>query len=162
MVETKYGKYFIPFNNVGRQHPLGPMIAWLDDNNVKGSNFYMIHWVMPRPNENEMIGHPPHIHKDGELLIHLGTDPEHPEDLGGDCEIFLGPEQERHVFNKTCVIYIPPLFIHAPWKPMNTRRPWIFVEVNQGPRHTEKLYPQVLSKEVRDKIDWKRWKEEGF
>jgi hypothetical protein len=45
---------------------------------------------------------------------------------------------------------------------MNTRRPWIFIEVNQGPRHTEKLYPQVLSKEVRDKIDWTRWKEEGF
>jgi len=28
--------------------------------------------------------------------------------------------------------------------------------------HTEKLYPQVLPKEIRDKVDWSRWKEEGF
>lgn len=83
-------------------------------------------------------------------------------DLGAEVEMYMGKELERHVINKTTVIYIPPNFIHSPWRPIKTVRPWIFIEVNQGPQHTEKSFRQVLPKEVRDKIDWSRWKDEGY
>lgn len=161
MAETKYGKYFITYE--GEQyHPLGTILSRLDDTVVKGSYFYFLHWVLPNPDFDFPVGHPPHIHKDAELLFHIGTNPDDPTDLGAEVELYMGPELERHVITKTTVVYIPPNFVHCPWKPLKTVRPWIFLEVNQGPMHTEKLYPQVLPKEIRDKVDWSRWKEEGF
>jgi hypothetical protein len=165
MTETKYGKYFIEWDG-SRVHPLGPFLARLDNNVVKGSHFYMVHWVLPRT-ENHLgdypyAGHPPHIHRDAELLFHLGTNPDDPMDLGAEVEIYMGPELERHVITRTTVIYIPPNFIHAPWRPLKTVRPWIFIEVNQGPMHTEKSFKQVLPKEARERVDWSRWKDEGY
>ena len=161
MAETKYGEYFITYE--GEQNfPLGPVLSRLDDTVVKGCYFYFLHWVLPNIPFDFPIGHPPHIHKDAELLFHIGTNPDDPMDLGAEVELHMGPELERHVITKTTVVYIPPNFIHCPWKPLRTDRPWIFLEVNQGPMHTEKLYPQVLPKEIRDKIDWSMWKEEGF
>jgi ferredoxin len=128
----------IPFN----------MITRIDDQLLPGSQFYLAHWVMPHDTSFMTVGHPPHIHRDPELLFHIGSDPDNPQDLGAEVEIFLGAELERHVITTSCCIYIPPNFIHAPWKPLKTRRPWIFIEVNQGPRHTEKGYHQLLSPQV--------------
>ena len=166
MAETKYGQYFVTWDPASpRKHPLGPFVSIMDDTVVKGSHFYMVHWVMPgtKPTSSA-VGHPPHIHKDAELQFHIGTDPNNPLDLGAEVELFMGPELERHIITKSCVVFIPPNFIHSPWKPLKTERPWIFIEVNQGLRHTEKLYPQVLPKELRDQVDWSYWKakEEGF
>jgi hypothetical protein len=76
--------------------------------------------------------------------------------------MYMGPELERHTFTESTVIYIPPNFIHAPWKPLRVDRPFLFIEVNQGPVHTEKFYPQLLPKEAREKIDWSRWPDKGF
>ena len=90
------------------------------------------------------------------------TNPDDPMDLGAEVEMYMGPELERHVINRTCCIWIPPNFIHAPWRPIKTDRPWIFIEVNQGPSHTEKSYRQLLPQEVRDKMDWSMWLDEGY
>jgi hypothetical protein len=112
---------------------------------------------------HELAGHPPHIHKDAELLFHIGTNPDDPMDLGGVVQMYMGPEMEKHVFDKSTVIWIPPNFIHSPWRPLATTRPWIFIEVNQGPRHTEKSFRQLLPQELRDAIPWDRmWPDEGF
>lgn len=161
MAETKYGKYFITYEGE-QNHPAGQIISRLDDTVVKGSFFYFLHWVMPNPDFDFGIGHPPHIHKDAELLFHIGTNPEDPTDLGAEVELFMGREMERYVITKSCVVFIPPNFIHCPWKPIKTYRPWIFLEVNQGPRHTEKGFHQLLPKEVRDKVDLSFFKDEGF
>jgi hypothetical protein len=119
--------------------------------------------IMPKHETPNMpVGHPPHIHKDAELLFHIGTDPDNPEDLGAEVEFYLGKEMERHVITQSCVVYIPPGFVHAPWRPLKTTRPWIFVEVNQGAKHTEKFFPELLSKEQNALTDWSRWKDEGY
>lgn len=162
MVETKYGKYFITYDPKRWPEEHRPVMIRLEDSVIKGSNFYLVHWMLPGTTPPDFVGHPPHIHKDAEILMHIGTDPNNPMDLGAEVEFYMGPELERHVITKTTAVYIPPNFIHGPWKPLKTVRPWIFIEVNQGPAHTEKLYPQVLPKELRDKVNWSMWKEEGF
>ena len=173
MPETKYGKYFITYDPTDPQMQTGPrsridpktIVARLDDSVAQGCFFYFVHWLLPSTvlyEDYPLAGHPPHIHKDAELLMHIGMNPDDPMDLGAEVELYMGPELERHVITKSTVVYIPPNFIHCPWRPQRTYRPWLFVEVNQGPMHTEKLYPQLLPKETRDRIDWSRWKEEGF
>jgi hypothetical protein len=164
--KTRYGKYFFEYDPKRWPKERRPVMVRMEESVVKGSHFYLIHWVMPdfgKPlGTYKYAGHPPHIHKDAELLIHIGTNPDDPMDLGAEVEIYMGPELERHVFNRTCCIYIPPNFIHAPWRPLKTTRPWIFIEINQGPSHTEKSYRQVLPAETRERIDWSRWPDEGY
>lgn len=171
MAESKYGKYLIQYDPdrwPKRPRPPGPgpgpVVTRLDKSVVQGSNFYVMVWFQPgsTPRFNyPMSGHPPHIHKDAELLFHIGTNPDDPMDLGAEVEIYMGKEMEKHTFNQSTVIYIPPNFLHCPWRPVKTERPWLFMEVNQGFRHTEKFYPQLLPRDVRDKIDWSRWKDDG-
>ncbi len=166
MAETKYGKYFIEYDPTRWPNERRPVMVRMEDSVITGSHFYLIHWVMPGFgadfSEIPMGGHPPHIHKDAELLIHIGTNPDDPMDLGAEVEMYMGPELERHVFNRTTVIYIPPNFIHSPWRPIKTVRPWIFIEVNQGAMHTEKSFRQLLPRETREAIDWARWPDEGY
>lgn len=163
--ETKYGKYFVEYDPQRWPNERRPVIARMDDTVIKGSNFYLVHWVLPHSSplpHYAFAGHPPHIHKDAELLFHIGTNPDDPTDLGAVVEFYMGPEMERHIITKSTVVYIPPNFVHAPWLPLKTYRPWIFIEVNQGPMHTEKSYRQLLPESVREKIDWSRWPDEGF
>ena len=113
--------------------------------------------------DHPLAGHPPHIHKDAELLIHIGTNPDDPMDLGAEVQMCMGPELEVHTITKTTVIWIPPNFIHSPWKPIKTTRPWIFIEINQGPAHTEKSFRQLLPKELREATPWaEMWPDEGY
>ena len=166
MAATKYGKYFIEYDSSRWPNEKRPVMSRMEDSVIKGSHFYLVHWMLPDtgpPLDNRPFGgHPPHIHKDAELLFHIGTNPADPMDLGAEVEMYMGPELERHVITRTCCIYIPPNFIHAPWRPLKITRPWIFIEVNQGPEHTEKSYRQLLPKEVRESTNWAMWPDEGY
>jgi hypothetical protein len=165
MDKTKYGKYFVTYE--GEQNfPLGRILARFDDTLVKGSFYYFVHWVMPNQDLLKMdafkVGHPPHIHKQAELIFHIGTNPEDPMDLGAEIEFHMGEEMERHVITRTTAIFIPAMMVHAPWRPLKLYRPFIFVEVNQEPQKTEKFFPQLLPKEKREKADWNTWQDVGF
>jgi hypothetical protein len=163
MVGNKYDKYFL--KNApppGFKFVMGPILQRMDTRTIEGSNFYFIHWVLPHEKPHMKIGHPPHIHSEAELLIHIGTNPENPDDLGAEVELYVGPEQERHVITESTVVFLPPNFIHGPWNPLKTIRPWIFIEINQGLAHTEKFYPQLLDKEARAKLDWTFWHDDGM
>ena len=166
MTETKYGKYFTTYEAKPEEIEHGRTgIARLTPETFKESAWYWVHWNLPRPAGapvfNPGVGHPPHMHKEPEILILIGTNPDDPTDLGAECELQMGMEREKHIITKSTLIYIPPLLVHCPWIIRRTDRPWVFVEVNQGP-HTEKLVPEILTEEEKKNVDWSKCKEEGF
>jgi hypothetical protein len=57
-------------------------------------------------------GVPPHAHPFPELLSFFGTDVSHPEDLHGEVEFWM--EDEKYVFTKSFVVYIPANVRHCP------------------------------------------------
>jgi len=162
MAGKKYDKYILsgprPWNPPGT----GPIVAYLDDQvNDKayaGSLQYYVHWVPVRPqglpgvSSWEQMGHGPHKHKTPETVMHLGTDPDNPLDLGGEVEFYLGPELEKHVLTTSNLVYLPADFIHGPWIIKKVTRPFIMVTVEQSPRHTEKSYQDLVSGEDRDNL----------
>jgi hypothetical protein len=169
MVNTKYGKYFQTYEAKSEDIERGRTgIARVDHNAFEGCNFYWVHWNLPRAASRSAdtsgVGHPPHTHKDAEILMLIGTNPDDPTDLGAEVELQMGPEREKHTITKSTVVYIPPNLIHCPYIIKRIDRPWIFIEVNQGPAHTEKLFPQILTEEERKSVDWPRWRarEEGY
>lgn len=156
----KYDKYFVE-TLPGAVRPEwavqgGPTVAYLDDKLIKGSYYYSVELFTPNPPFPGIkwgeYGHGPHIHKDAELLMHIGTNPDDLTDLGAEVELYMGDDMEKHVITKSCVVYIPPGFVHCPWIIKKVDRPWVFVEVNQGPMHTEKSYPQLIPEEYKDKV----------
>jgi hypothetical protein len=155
MTDNKYDKYFMTGPQPHFPAIPGNVIAFLDEQHMKGSHYYFIHWVMQTPSGPLVtpvptrISHGPHIHKEAEILIHVGTNPQDPWDLGGEVEICMGPELEKHTFNRTTTVFIPPNFIHCPWTITRVDRPFIFITVDQGPAHNEKSYMQLVSEEDR-------------
>jgi hypothetical protein len=164
MAKNKYDKCFMTYR--GKQgFPLGKILAEVQDSGAKGSNYYFLHWVMPETDltaDGFKVGHPPHIHKAAELLFHIGSDPKNPDDLGAEIEFTIGEEREKHVFNQTCVVYIPAGVVHAPWKPTKIKRAFLVLQVNQELTHTQKFFPELVPANLQKYVDWASWEEKGF
>jgi hypothetical protein len=164
MAASKYGKYLIPYDGE-QKFPLGRILAQFDNKTVKGSNYYFLHWVMPETDltaEGFQVGHPPHRHEAGELLFHIGANPRDPMDLGAEIEFHIGEEMEKHVINKTSIIFLPAGLVHGPWKPLKITRPFLFLEVNQELKLTSQFFPELLPREQRERVDWEAWEQKNY
>jgi hypothetical protein len=169
MVNTKYGKYFIDFDP--KQWPASltevdgkdthPTIAQVDNHIAEGAFFYRVHWMLPG-GEHKGLGHPPHVHKESELLFHIGTNPDDPMDLGAVMEMHMGEEMERHIITKSTVIWIPGGLVHSPWKALKIFRPFIVIQVLQSISKTEKFRLDILPKELLSEVDMSMVKDVGF
>ncbi|RQV93479.1 hypothetical protein EH220_08235 [bacterium] len=72
-------------------------------------------------------------------------------ELGAEVEMCVGPEMEKHIITKSTIVYLPPNFVHSPWKVMKVTRPFILVTVTQSLTHTEKAFRDMIPAE-----DYKR------
>ena len=155
MAETKYGKYFLnELDPEVRQRGFGrmpSMVAFTDDDIIKGSKYFTV-MVMSQASTPQFMGHGPHTHKDPELLVALGMNPDDPKDLGAEFELCMGPEMEKHIINQSTLIYIPANFIHCPFIITRVDRPFLFIQCQYAPKLTEKSYKQLVAEELRDKM----------
>jgi hypothetical protein len=124
------GKGLVDGYRRGMEH-----IVWTDTKVVPGAFYSEIVWLWspsmpnqrPRPqfteaelkklreqNPKAPQGMPPHKHPFPELLSFFGLDLEHPEELNGEVEFWM--EDEKYVFDKSFVVYIPPNVMHCPLK----------------------------------------------
>jgi len=53
----------------------------------------------------DQVGHGPHMHKTPEVVVHLGTNPDDPMELGGEVEMYMGPEMEKHIITRSTLVY---------------------------------------------------------
>jgi hypothetical protein len=92
-----------------------PAMTLMSSNLVPGMKMYIeTGWVLSMPDPNPHIDE--HTHDYDEIIIHLGTDPQNPEDLGGEIEI--GYDGESVTIDSTSAIYVPKGIKHGPlvWK----------------------------------------------
>jgi hypothetical protein len=154
MAKNKYDHLFTSGASpeVQASRPL-PVIGFLDGRTYEGCNGYMVFWVGPKsygPYGTQgwgKISHGPHMHKYPELMMHLGTDPDNPMELGAEVEMCVGPEMEKHVITRSTIIYLPPNFVHGPWTIKKVNRPFLIVTVNQSTKHTEKALRDMIPAE---------------
>jgi hypothetical protein len=160
LAETKYGKYFVAGGGTPKGHPPlpGEVIAYLDGEAMKGSNYYMALRMATTPENKDIWGETwgkvssgPHTHEVAELLIHIGTNPDDPSDLGAEVEMCMGEELEKHTFNKSTIVYIPPGVVHCPWTIKRVDRPFIFMQILQGP-FSRKSHKELVPEEDRDQM----------
>ncbi|MFH1647663.1 MAG: hypothetical protein ABID71_08280 [Chloroflexota bacterium] len=121
MVKKSYRKNLVqePSREVGATQLIkgrtNPTLTYMSNDLVPDSNTYIeIGWIhrMPEPN--------PHIHRHthdfDEIVLHIGRDPDNPEELGGEIEFVVGGE--KLTINKTSALFIPRDVEHGPltWK----------------------------------------------
>jgi len=111
----------------GRQYPT---MTFMSNDLVPGSNTYLeIGWIYEMPDPNPHIFEHSH-ERFNEIVLHIGSDPYNPEDLGGEVEFVVGGEPL--VFDRTSAIYVPAGVSHGPvtWK--KVKRPHIQMAIVLG------------------------------
>ena len=122
MTETKYGKYIIDKPKDEHRDPgmtdeelkerekHVKFHIYVDEEVVPRAFYFMAAWWKKITGKGSPAEE--HDHEFDEYLVFLGTNPEDPNDLGGEVELWLGGE--KHMIYKSCAIFIPAGTKHAP------------------------------------------------
>lgn len=95
-------------------------VAWIDGNVVPGAFQMNTAWYSAVPARDPIFFE--HVHDDADELIgFFGSDPDHPEDLGGEIEIAIGGE--AHLLTKSSIIFVPAGLVHNPMRILRVDRP---------------------------------------
>ena len=140
MAKTKYGKYIIseykppkveagwsPPNLSGVSKGKGGRVFYMDSDIVPGAFYMECVWVMPRPTNappppgGKRAGTEPHSHDYDEVIAFIGTDHDDPYNLHAEVELWL--EDEKHIINKTSLVFIPAGLVHCPLTFLRVDRP---------------------------------------
>jgi hypothetical protein len=155
--ETKYGKYFVsePASREGAKGfgRLAQTVLYTDDDVVPGS---LLFWAFRMGKSYVAPPHGPHTHKDPEVIVILGTNPDDPYDLGGaEIDICMGPELEKHTITRSTLVYIPANFLHCPiyYRNVETAKyPFIFIQSQYAPKLTERSYKKLAKESEREEM----------
>jgi hypothetical protein len=83
----------------------------------------------------------PFAHEFDELLCFFGGNPLDIREFGGEIELYLGDEHEKHIINNTCVVYIPKGLPHGPINFKRIDKPIMFAHVSLTSRYTNAIVP---------------------
>jgi hypothetical protein len=152
--ELKYRKYFTTELRpeeleIGYGAMKNMFLVFCDGDIIEGCHFFSA--MLMGESATKIAGHGPHKHRDPEVLVALGTDPDHPKELGAEYEVFMGPEMEKHVVNKPSLVFIPGGFIHCPFRVTKVTRPFIFIEAQYSAKDVETSLRDMVPADMRDK-----------
>lgn len=152
--EMKYRKYFTTEltpeeYEVGYGAMKNMFMVFCDNDIIEGCHFFSA--MLMGESATKVAGHGPHKHRDPEVLVALGTDPDHPQELGAEYEICMGPEMEKHIVSKPSLVFIPGGFIHCPFTVRMVTRPFIFIEAQYAPKSIETSLRDMVPPDMRNK-----------
>jgi hypothetical protein len=90
----------------------------------------------------------PHAHAAYEILGFIGGNPLDIRDFGGEVELTMGWENEKHIINSTQFVLIPPGLPHCPLNFTKVDKPFIFcVIMTTGKYHTIPIEEPMTAEE---------------
>jgi len=148
MLESKYASNLVkkPIREIVKPYPVKgrqiPTMTYMSNGLVPGSNVYVeLGWIWKVPEPNPQILE--HTHDYNEIVLHIGTDPDNPEELGGEVEFVVGGE--KLTIDKTSALYVPEGLKHGPltWKRVD--KPHLLMTVMIGAGTLEQAKPGGFS-----------------
>jgi hypothetical protein len=92
--------------------------------------------------EPHLMFDPPHKHDYDEFLFFIGSDPRNASDLGGEVEIALGEEWEKHTITASAIICLPRGVQHCPIYVKKVDRPFYFGHVMAASKYSSSAAPK--------------------
>jgi len=105
-------------------------ILWMDENVVEGAFHMNTAWYLKATQTLESKSH---VHDTDEIIGFFGNNPEDPYDLGGELEIWL--EDDKHVIDRTAMIFVPAGMVHCPLVLRRVDRPIFHFTIVSGRRY---------------------------
>jgi len=110
---------------------MSPTISFRGNSDLPGAgiNFGFRYYVKPFKMELQS-----HHHDVDEYLFFLGGQlPDLTANFDAEIEIFLGPEYEKHIITKPCILYIPKGLEHNPMDIKRVGKPLLFIPLLLAP-----------------------------
>jgi hypothetical protein len=128
-----YEQYVIrsPMREAGANFESGrqsPTMTYMSKTQINVANYYIEFgwiWDIVKPGIPKMV----HDNYD-EIVLHIGGDPNDPEDLGGDMEFGMGDDLLQ--FNKSYGMWVPRGVVHGPLNWHKVRKPFIEMAIMLG------------------------------
>jgi len=105
-----------------------PSMTYMSSIQINAANHY-IDWAWVSDIVEPRIGEHVH-HKNDEIVLHIGGDPNNPEDLGADMEYGLGGDLLQ--YNTSYAIFIPKGLRHGPLSWKRVRKPHVEMAIVFG------------------------------
>jgi hypothetical protein len=127
-----YEQYVIrsPMREAGASFTHGrqsPTMTYMSRQQINIANYYIeFGWIWDIPESISEMRH----EKYDEIVLHIGGDPDNPEDLGADMEFGLGGDLLK--FDTSHALYIPKGLNHGPLKWHKVRKPHIEMAIMLG------------------------------
>ena len=139
MTDTKYDKYFVHETKASPLHPEGgfPWIPLMrvDDRFMKGAFYFECIWLTgPIP---ESKAYKPHSHDCDEYVGFFSGSVDDPFNLDAEVEFWF--DDEKHVFTKNCLIFIPAGIWHSPVIINRMKRPIFCLSTSPTTKYTQKV-----------------------
>ncbi len=133
-----YEQYVVrsPLREAGAEFTAGrtsPTLTYMSSLQVPGAKYYIEYgWTFGMPvSKIAGPGMPEMVHHNcDEIVLHLGGDPENPEDLGGEVEFCVGGQPLT--FDTTSALYIPRGLKHGPLRLKEYRKPHLVIAIMCG------------------------------
>ncbi len=116
----------------------GKWIAYTDCTKIDSS--LLIRTIRYRPDKAPYSVINMQTHEYGTLFMFLGIDLNDPTYLGAEVELSFGPEKEKHIINKSALIYVPAKLEHGSFKVTKASKPFNFLEIVAGPELPGAVY----------------------
>ncbi len=153
---TEGNKYDHLFSTRLKEKPLtdtilSPTISFRGNSDLPGAgiNFGFRYYVKPFKMELQS-----HHHDVDEYLFFLGGQlPDLTANFDAEIEIFLGPEYERHIITKPCILFIPKGMEHNPMDIKRVGKPLLFMPLLLSPYFNGVYQTGYMQFIGHDKID---------
>jgi hypothetical protein len=116
----------------------GKWIAYVDSTTIDGGALTRIIRYRPEKAPYNIIDR--QTHEYGTLFFFLGIDNDDCTNLGAEVELLIGPEKERHVINKSAIVYVPKETAHGPFRVTKANGQFNFLEIVAGPELPGAVY----------------------
>ncbi|MBN2417805.1 MAG: hypothetical protein JXL81_00330 [Deltaproteobacteria bacterium] len=130
---------------------MSPTISFRGNSDLPGSgiNFGFRYYVKPFKMELQS-----HHHDVDEYLFFLGGQlPDLTANFDAEIEIFLGPEYEKHIITKPCILFIPKGMEHNPMDIKRVGKPLLFMPLLLSPYFNGVYQTGYMQFIGHDKID---------
>jgi quercetin dioxygenase-like cupin family protein len=133
-----YEQYAVrsPMREAGGEFTAGrtsPTLTMMSGVQVPGVKYYIeMGWTFGMPvSKVAGSGMPEMVHRNfDEIVLHIGGDPGHPEELGGEVEFYVGGQPLT--FNTTSALYIPRGVKHGPLNLKKFEKPHLVMAIMCG------------------------------
>jgi hypothetical protein len=136
---SKYGRHVMPltfrrkaawYYGPKNRDDGGGSVSFVRGNDV-GINFTLIYENMKKaPYRRCPDPDKPHAHANTQVMLFLGSDPDDLSNLGGEFEICMGKEEERHSFTVPTAVITPPFLPHWPGGAVRLDRPILMMDIH--------------------------------